>query len=62
MATPDLSEAFVAAAGERWLIVTNHDHCDAEGNWGMSSRTHGDPKGYRTYHEGMEALHQLRGD
>lgn len=55
-----LSDAFVASTNGRWFIVVNEDHCDEEGNYGLSSVIIGDYRGYESYHDGMAALHKLR--
>lgn len=62
----DLSEAFVAADGGRWFIVINEDHQslgnDGDAYQGLSNRIIGSANGYNTYHDGVQALRELRGE
>ena len=46
-------------AGKGWFIVINRDHCDVDGNHGMTSQILGASKGYPTYHEAAEALAEI---
>lgn len=47
-------------SGKGWFIVLNTDHCDEDGNMGMSSEILGKQDGYRTYHDAAEALAEMR--
>lgn len=56
----DYNAPFIAADGDRWYIVQNTDLCDDQGDHGLRHRVFGDPNGYRTYHEALEAKRELR--
>lgn len=32
-------ERFIVEEQGKYIIIENEDHCDNEGNWGMSSKT-----------------------
>lgn len=53
------NEMFIANDGGRWFIFQNHDHEDAEGNWGCSTEIKGNQWGYDTEEQAEGALAEL---
>lgn len=53
-----MDDYFIFQDGDKWFIGRNHDHCDNDGNWGMSTELLGNSEGYYTQKEAEDFAYQ----